>query len=276
MLAHTHHNSWTYLWFVSSKDKYQRRIILLLKGLPDWNLCGTMYNCLPEWKLILSDSCFANLEQLFLTTDLAELKFGSSHLSSLPFCTPWYFTFSSPVCLPLLWWMRWMRWRRRRWWGWMEAACATWPQWVAGGLTLVRDVKSKKGWQTEKYKWGALRIGLSYSLHISLSEMPLAIYAGRSGGKPQSEMVAGFFHSWWAKMSRGWIGVYQVYPGGVPPLVVVLKGDLEARWVEEMVHNQIVDVDLDRLEIGRRRARMQVMYLGWWAGCSRLRSGPDT
>ena len=45
--------------------------------------------------------------------------------------------------------------------------------------------------------------------------------------------------------------------------MVVLKGDLEARWVEEMVHNQIVDVDLDRLEIGRRRARMQVMYLGW-------------
>ena len=29
--------------------------------------------------------------------------------------------------------------------------------------------------------------------------------------------------------------VYQVHPGGVPPLVVVLKGDLEARWVEEMV-----------------------------------------
>ena len=102
----------------------------------------------------------------------------------------------------------------------------------------VRDVKSKKGWQTEKYDWGALRIGLSYSLHISLSEMPLAIYAGRSGGKPQSEMVAGFFHSWWAKMSRrGREEVYQVHPGGVPPLVVVLKGDLEARWVEEMVQS---------------------------------------
>ena len=52
-----------------------------------------------------------------------------------------------------------------------------------------------------------------------------------------------------------------MYPGGVPPLVVVLKGDLEARWVEEMVHNQIVDVDLVRLEIGRRRARMQVMFI---------------
>ena len=50
-------------------------------------------------------------------------------------------------------------------------------------------------------------------------------------------------------------------PGGVPPLVVVLKGDLEARCVEEMVHNQIVDFDLVRLEIGRRRARMQVMFI---------------
>ena len=34
---------------------------------------------------------------------------------------------------------------------------------------------------------------------------------------------------------RGREEVYQVHPGGVPPLVVVLKGDLEARWVEEIV-----------------------------------------
>ena len=29
--------------------------------------------------------------------------------------------------------------------------------------------------------------------------------------------------------------IHQVHPGGVPPLVVVLRGDLEARWVEEIV-----------------------------------------
>ena len=50
--------------------------------------------------------------------------------------------------------------------------------------------------------------------------------------------------------------IWQVHPGGVPPLVVVLRGDLEARWVEEIVD----DVDLVRLEIGRRRARMQVLF----------------
>ena len=49
--------------------------------------------------------------------------------------------------------------------------------------------------------------------------------------------------------------ICQVHPGGTPPLVVVFQGDLEARWVEE-----IVDVDLVRLEIGRRRARMQVLF----------------
>ena len=29
-------------------------------------------------------------------------------------------------------------------------------------------------------------------------------------------------------------GFCQVHPGGVPPLVVVLRGDLEARWLEEI------------------------------------------
>jgi len=45
-----------------------------------------------------------------------------------------------------------------------------------------------------------------------------------------------------AKIRDGrWVLPFLVHPGGVPPLVVVLQGDLEAR-----------------LEIGRRRARMQV------------------
>ena len=52
-------------------------------------------------------------------------------------------------------------------------------------------------------------------------------------------ILEGFPHWWWCSKVT-W------KPGGLK------------RW-----SNQIVDVDLDRLEIGRRRARMQVMYLGW-------------
>ena len=52
---------------------------------------------------------------------------------------------------------------------------------------------------------------------------------------------------------------HQVEPGGVPPLVVMLRGDLAARLVK--ASSRWLMLIWLRFEIGRSRARMQVKLI---------------
>ena len=54
-------------------------------------------------------------------------------------------------------------------------------------------------------------------------------------------------------------GNHQVEPGGVPPLVVMLRGDLAARLVK--ASSRWLMLIMLRFEIGRSRARMQVKLI---------------